>query len=127
MSRYAEEFRARLPLEELNRLTIALPLGAFQIEVVYWGVIGSRYWRNYLHTHSFFEVCHVYVGEGTFTVAGQTQRVRKGDMFVARPGQAHEIISDRRRPLGIWFWAFTMIPVGGPRRWSAPNRKRLLH
>src|SRR5438067_2159198 len=30
--------------------------------MVYWGVLGEKWWRNYLHTHSFYEICYVFEG-----------------------------------------------------------------
>lgn len=85
----------------------------FMIDFVDWGFYPRRYWRNSLHTHSYHEVCLAWTGEGRFTVDGSDHAVRKGDVFLARPGQVHEIVSSRRRPLGITFWGFTVTPGPG--------------
>jgi AraC family L-rhamnose operon transcriptional activator RhaR len=37
--------------------------------------------------------------------------VRAGDVFVAKPGQPHEIISSEEDPLGIYFWSYTLVPT----------------
>ncbi|WP_201379375.1 AraC family transcriptional regulator [Ktedonobacter sp. SOSP1-52] len=73
-----------------------------------WGFIGPRWWRNYLHTHSFFEVCYAFQGQGLFRFAGVDYAVQAGDVFIAKPGVAHEIISSEEDPLGIYFWSYTL-------------------
>lgn len=87
-------------------------------DFVSWGFYEPLYWRNYLHTHSYYEVCLAYSGRGSFTIDGEHHQVETGSVFIARPGQVHEIISDRREPLGIAFWGFTLAPGRG----SAPSR-----
>lgn len=37
--------------------------------------------------------------------------VRAGHLFTARPGEVHEIISSNEDPLGIYFWAYTLVPA----------------
>jgi AraC family L-rhamnose operon transcriptional activator RhaR len=71
-------------------------------------VLGEKWWRNYLHVHSFFELCYVYEGAGTFFINGKKHHVVPGDTLIARPGEAHVIVSSRRRVLGIYFWAYTL-------------------
>src|SRR4029453_9410637 len=75
------------------------------------GVLGERWWRNYLHVHSFFELCYVRRGSGTFLINGTLHRVRPGDTLIAKPGEAHEMISSRRQPLGIYFWAYPLTAI----------------
>lgn len=76
---------------------------------MYWGVLGDRWWRNYQHAHSFYEICYAYAGQGTFRMLGHEYPVKAGDVFVAKPEETHEIVSSRARPLGIYFWAFTIV------------------
>jgi AraC family L-rhamnose operon transcriptional activator RhaR len=78
--------------------------------MLYWGVLGERRWRNYLHAHSFYEACYAFAGRGTFAMADRTYPVRGGDLFLAKPGETHEIVSSRSAPLGIYFWAYTLVP-----------------
>src|SRR5690348_4349129 len=94
---------------DLNLLSLSLQCGSFTCELLYWGFFEPRWWRNYLHVHSFFEVCYAYQGRGTFRIHDQTLPVQAGDVFVARPGEAHEIISSQDDPLGIYFWAYTLL------------------
>jgi len=79
--------------------------------MIYWGFIEPRWWRNYLHSHSFYEICYAFAGEGVFRINDIDHKINSGDLFIARPGEAHEIISSRRRPIGIFFWAFSLAPA----------------
>ncbi|HLL90042.1 MAG TPA: AraC family ligand binding domain-containing protein [Tepidisphaeraceae bacterium] len=102
---------------DLNALPVAVSLGTYRADVLGWGFVEPRPWRNYLHAHSFFEICYAFTGRGTFSVNGTTHAVAVGDVFAARPGEPHEIVADRRRPLGIYFWSHTLVrgraPAGG--------------
>lgn len=103
-----ESLASRQRFAELNHLTLSLRLGCFQSEILGWGFIGPRWWRNYLHTHSSYEVCYAFQGRGLFRYAGVDYAVQVGDVFIAKPGVAHEIISSEDDPLGIYFWSYTL-------------------
>jgi len=94
---------------DLDLLHLSLRLGSYKVESLYWGVLGERWWRNYLHAHSFFEFCYVYDGKGTYRVRDQALHVQRGDLFLATPGLSHEIQSSRAATLGIYFWACTLL------------------
>lgn len=95
---------------DISRLPVAASVGGHRAEFLYCGVLGGTWWRNFLHAHSFFETCHVYAGCGTFRIDDKRHRIARGDTFIAWPGGAHEIISSRSQPLGIYFWGYTLIP-----------------
>src|SRR5581483_3581036 len=95
------------PFGELSRLSLSVRVGSRRADMLYFGYLGAQWWRNYLHTHSFFEICYSLDGSGVFRLNGQEHAVGRGDLFVARPGEAHEIVSARRDVLKIVFWAFT--------------------
>jgi len=95
---------------DLGHLALSLRIGSFTSEILGWGFFEPKWWRNYLHTHSFFEVCYVFQGQGTFRIAVRDYAVRQGEVFVARPGDVHEIISSEEEPMGIYFWSYTLIP-----------------
>jgi AraC family L-rhamnose operon transcriptional activator RhaR len=95
-------------LVDLNAIPTVVAVGGYRAEFLSWGYFEARPWRNYLHSHSFFEICYAYAGHGTFYNRGETYDVRKGDVFVARPGEVHEIVADGADPLGIYFWAHTL-------------------
>ncbi len=97
---------------DLNQLKLELELGGFACEFLYWGFFdGSQWWRNYLHLHSFFELCFVLEGEGSFSNNGLAHSVKAGDLFLAKPDEQHEIISSEAHPLAILFWSYTLLPV----------------
>jgi len=96
---------------DLNKLPISVRLGSYRADFIYWGVLGSKWWRNYAHTHSFYEICYANGGRGTFRILDRHYLIRKGDLFVAKPGEMHEIISRRGEPLRIYFWAYTLVPA----------------
>jgi hypothetical protein len=112
MSTTDQDFAARRRFLELNQLSLALPLGDVTCEILGWGFLGERWWRNYLHVHSFYEVCCAFDGEGVFRINGEEHVVRAGDLFVARPTEPHEIVSSEDAPLGI-SWAIGAIAETG--------------
>ena len=97
--------------DDISRLQVATTVGGVRAELLYCGVLGRKWWRNYLHVHSFVESCYVAGGAGTFAINGRKFDLAPGDVFIARPGQPHEIISSRAQPLAIYFWAHTIEPV----------------
>lgn len=101
---------ARQSFLDLNRLPLLLSLGGYSVELVYWGLIEPSPWRNYLHVHSFFEVCHAFTGRGSFRIRDEENEVRSGQVFVARPREPHEILSSPDDHLGIYFWAYRLSP-----------------
>src|SRR5687768_16510526 len=96
---------------ELNRLAVSLHLGSYNCELLNWGFYEPRWWRNYLHVHSHFEICYVYQGRGLFSLAETIYPVEQGHVFIAKPGVIHEIISTEDDPLGIYFWSYTLVPL----------------
>ena len=101
---------ARNRFTELRSLPLTVPLGGFLARIRGWGFYEPAWWRNYLHIHSFFEVCYAYAGRGLFHINGIDHEISAGQLFVARPGEPHEIIADEADPLGIYFWSYTLIP-----------------
>jgi AraC-like DNA-binding protein len=98
---------------DLAGLLESCEVGGFRADFVSWGHYRPEYWRNYWHSHSFHEVCLAYSGSGRFNVGPKEYEVGEGDVFLARPGDVHEIESSRTSPLGIAFWGFTFRAVSG--------------
>ena len=109
----------RQHFNDLARTKVSFRIGSYRAEMIYCGVIGARWWRNWLHAHSFVEVCYAYRGRGTFRILEHERRVQAGDVFVAKPREHHEVISSRSSPLGIYFWAYSLTPT--PARSLAPS------
>ncbi len=95
---------------DLNKLRLKIDIEGFNSELLYWGYFdGSEWWRNYMHVHSFFEVCYVLKGSGNFTINSTSYPVKEKDLFIAKPGEKHEIISDHSDPMAIFFWGYTLV------------------
>ena len=113
---------------DLNKLPISIRLGSYTGEFLYWGYFPAEYWRNYWHLHSFFEVCYAFQGSGLFRIHSQEFPIAAGDLFIARPGEPHEIISSLTDPLGIYFWSYTLLPTAraesGAEAEAEPTRHR---
>ena len=110
---------------DLAGLLESCEVGGFRADFVSWGHYRPEYWRNYWHSHSFHEVCLAYSGSGRFNVGSREYAVSEGDVFLARPGDVHEIESSRSSPLGIAFWGFTFRPLAsssGTGWWSGLTR-----
>jgi AraC-like DNA-binding protein len=97
---------------ELGRIPVRFELGSFAVEMIGWGFIGPSPWRNWLHAHTFYEICYAYAGRGRFRMLGVDRAVERGQVFIAKPREEHEIVSSRGSPLGIYFWSFTLVPTG---------------
>jgi len=61
--------------------------------VHYWGS-QSGHLSNKPHQHSFFEVCYVLNGEGTYVDSGETFSLSSHTLFLSKPNRIHQIISD---------------------------------
>ncbi len=97
-------------LVDLNATPIVVRIAGHRAEFLNWGYFEARPWRNYLHSHSFFETCFAFSGSGIFRTGEAVHQVRAGDLFIAHPGDVHEIVADESDPLGIYFWSHTLLP-----------------
>jgi AraC-like DNA-binding protein len=102
----------------LNTLKLApVPFGPLQVRYLHWGVTPPAYWLSrrhpnpcQTHKHPYYEICHAFAGEGTFTCfdPDQESKVVEGDTFFARPGLVHHYGARMENPLGICFWSFAI-------------------
>lgn len=108
---------------DLAGLLESCEVDGFRADFLSWGHYRPEYWRNYWHTHSFHEVCLAYSGSGRFNNGTVQYDVVPGSVFLARPGDVHEIESSQVEPLGIAFWGFTFRPGSDePGWWSGLTR-----
>jgi AraC-like DNA-binding protein len=91
-------------------------LAGGQAEFVSWGFYEPKPWRNWSHSHSYYEVCLSYAGHGTFATGGRLLEIGEGMLFLARPGDVHEIQAEGKDPLGITFWGVAL-----PQRSETPD------
>jgi AraC-like DNA-binding protein len=68
------------------------------VEVYHWAEMADTV-VNPPHRHTYFEVCWVEGGQGTFVVDGRRHAIGPGALLFARPGVRHQIIS--AEPPGI--------------------------
>lgn len=62
------------------------------IRIHYWGAL-AEHRSNLEHKHSFFEMCYVAGGEGTYVDEGRTHPLTKGTLFISNPYRVHRIES----------------------------------
>lgn len=77
----------------LNETAVDLRGEDLSFKVHYWGAMPEHF-DNPLHRHSFFEVCYVLAGEGSYLESGEEYPLRQGTLFCSRPGKWHQIKSE---------------------------------
>jgi len=77
----------------LNRYVFHAAASGAVFTIHSWGM-NQQHYSNPLHKHSFFEICYVLDGQGTYLDDGQEYPLRKGTLFCSRPGITHQILSD---------------------------------
>ncbi|KGE18800.1 AraC family transcriptional regulator [Paenibacillus wynnii] len=75
----------------LNQSAVNLALEP-QFRVHYWG-IAPRHQSNRIHKHSFYEICYVLEGAGTYLENGEEFPFESETMILSRPGIPHQIIN----------------------------------
>lgn len=89
----------------LNQTAISLQSAGLAFHVHYWGAMPEHF-DNPVHRHSFFEVCYVEEGEGTYIESDQSYPLSAGTLFCSRPGQWHQIKS--QTGIALFFVAFEL-------------------
>ncbi|MED3929056.1 AraC family ligand binding domain-containing protein, partial [Priestia megaterium] len=82
--------------------------------VHYWGVMPEHY-NNLPHKHSFFEVCYVVEGEGTYIEQECTYQIKENTMFLSRPDVLHQIKSDTG--LFLLYVGFELVESESTEKW----------
>jgi AraC family transcriptional regulator of arabinose operon len=90
----------------LNQLPNTIKGTEVSFFVHYWGATPKHY-DNPLHTHSFYEVCFVMDGEGTYIDSNNKYPLIKNTLFLSRPDKIHQIKSETG--LSLLFVAFEII------------------
>jgi len=90
----------------LNNCAVALRGKDVAYYVHYWG--GEvRLFTNHVHKHSFFEVCYIADGVGSYAEGDREIALAPGVLFVSRPHILHQIRSEGG--LYILFFAFELL------------------
>ncbi|MFC6226760.1 helix-turn-helix domain-containing protein [Paenibacillus allorhizosphaerae] len=95
-------FRWKESEARLRRHAFDLRGAGASFKVHYWGVSG-RLLSNPYHKHSFFEICYVLNGEGTYQDQETVHLIGRGTWFCSRPGIYHQIVTEG---LALLFVAF---------------------
>jgi hypothetical protein len=90
----------------LNMYPLTLKGAEVTFRVHYWGGVQKLY-KNPVHMHSFFEICYILDGIGTYMENGKLYSLKKGVMFLSRPQIKHQILS--KDGMSIIFVAFDVI------------------
>lgn len=94
-------------LAVLNHEPKSIMLGQTRADVIYHGY-AARHPDNHLHRHSVYEVCFVSEGTGRFVAGGESSTVGAGDIFVARPGIIHRILSTSRPEMELYWIVYQL-------------------
>lgn len=90
----------------LNQEAIRVNGSDASILVHYWGALSDHY-NNMPHQHSFYELCYIINGSGQYIDREQLFHLKKGSLFLSRPGIEHQILSETG--LDIIFVAFELV------------------
>lgn len=77
----------------LNQKAVALSGKQIGITVHYWGGQASHL-SNKPHQHSFFEVCYILDGKGSYHENETAYPLEQGTLFLSRPYTTHQIVSE---------------------------------
>ncbi|MDQ0199385.1 AraC family transcriptional regulator [Neobacillus ginsengisoli] len=98
----------------LNDYVHRLNQNGASFQIHYWGVMPKHY-DNQLHKHSFFEVCYVVEGEGTYIDDHCTYSLQENTLFLSRPEVLHQIKSEKG--LSLLYVAFELIESESSESW----------
>lgn len=87
----------------LNQKAMHLKGERVSFVVHYWGA-HPGHGNNKPHQHSFYEVCYIVDGKGSYVENGNVYPLHKGSLFLSRPYVMHQILSETG--LDIIFVAF---------------------
>ncbi|SDH76248.1 transcriptional regulator, AraC family [Alteribacillus persepolensis] len=77
----------------LNESVHRLEQNGAVFNIHYWGAMPNHY-NTLRHKHSFFEVCYVVEGEGSYIDGNDIYPLQKNTMFLSRPDVSHQIKSE---------------------------------
>lgn len=65
------------------------------------------------HKQFCYEISYAVSGKGVFSTDGVKQAVKKGDIYLNRPGEVHNVVADKTDPLRYFYAAFDLEGYGG--------------
>lgn len=106
----------------LNQSVLRLKGDDASFIVHYWGVMPYHY-DNPVHKHSFFEVCYIIDGSGSYVDNGLLFELKPGTLFCSRPEVWHQIRSESG--MYLIYVAFEFIEAESGQRSAAVFRNML--
>lgn len=94
-------------IKRLNQGPHLIALGDTMAEVLHWAY-SPHLPDNVPHRHTHFEICQVGAyGAGHFIVEDRPYLVEPGNLFIARPGVAHQIMNTAQPDMELFWVSFT--------------------
>lgn len=109
------EMQAEKSQHNLNASVRGVRNHHLSFHVHYWGIDLSHF-DNLAHKHSFFEICYVVSGCGTYVDDGVELQLQENVLFLSRPGVIHQIRSGTG--LEILFVAFDIDQALSTHEWN---------
>ncbi|SDI38242.1 AraC family transcriptional regulator [Alteribacillus bidgolensis] len=98
----------------LNEYVHRLEQNGAVFNIPYWGAMPNHY-NTLHHKHSFFEVCYVVEGEGTYIDGDDVYPLKRNTIFLSRPGVSHQIKSEQG--LFLVYVAFQLVESESSDEW----------
>lgn len=109
--------------ERLNGGPRRIALEGGEIDILNWSY-AAHLPDNRLHRHTHFEICQVGAyGRGRFLVEGRPHELGPGDVFIARPGVAHQIVNTASPEMELFWVSFLWLPEVRPPGADLPGRE----
>lgn len=98
----------------LNQHVNRLANHGVTFHIHYWGVTPKHY-DNQPHQHSFFEICYVVKGKGTYFERDQSYPLQSKTLFLSRPHVQHQIKS--KNGMVLLYVGFECIEAESKNEW----------
>ncbi len=98
----------------LNQYVNRLTNHGAVFHIHYWGATPKHY-DNQPHLHSFFEICYVVEGNGTYIEHDQSYPLNEQTLFLSRPDMLHQIQS--QQGMFLLYVGFECVPSESKKEW----------
>lgn len=98
----------------LNQYANRLTQDGASFHIHYWGVM-PKHFDTRMHKHSFFEICYVVSGQGTYIDNDCTFSLQENTVFFSRPDVLHQIKSEGG--LFLLYVGFELIESESSEKW----------
>jgi AraC-like DNA-binding protein/mannose-6-phosphate isomerase-like protein (cupin superfamily) len=98
----------------LNKYIDRIVVNGAIFHIHYWGVMPYHY-DTLLHKHSFFEICYVVEGKGSYIDDDYTYPLQQNTLFLSKPDVLHQIKSEEG--LFLIYVAFELVESESSEEW----------